>query len=418
MQPVNRKVTYRLYPTKSQAQRLLEMLGAHQRLYNAALEQRRLAYRMRGVSIGFAKQCKELTILRAESPEYRVLDAQSAQVTLKRVDLAFRHFFRRMRKGDDKPGFPRFKAWSRFRGWGYKTHGVGWRLEPGPRMRHGRIRLSGIGMIRMRGGARTPGTPKTCEIVHKAGRWYASITVACCPERHAGTLVGGLDWGVETFATVALSDGDVQKIENPRHSRQALGELRYAQRELAKKQRGSKNHTRACKIVTRVQERIANRRKDFLHKITTALVAVLAVIATETLSIQRMTAYGGRRKRGLNREILSTAPASFLQMLRTKAAEAGCEWVEIPTRQVKPSQTCSRCGRQEKKPLSLRIHECPCGLHCSRDENAARVMLHMALTGSATGWEPTGCGAEARGSAVKHEALPYRAHGKAVQFNS
>src|SRR5918997_1214463 len=100
MKPVNRKVTYRMYPITKQAQALTHLLVLHQRLYNAAL------------------------------------NAQSAQVTLRRVALAFDAFFRRVKQGDQSPGYPRFKSLKRFSGWGYKTHGDGWRLLPGERMQH------------------------------------------------------------------------------------------------------------------------------------------------------------------------------------------------------------------------------------------------------------------------------------------
>jgi putative transposase len=208
MGPVQRKVTYRLYPSTKQEEGLRLLLGRHQRLYNAALEQRISAYRRQGKTVSFAEQCRDLTALRGEDPDYGGVNAQSCQVTLKRLDLAFKHFFRRVRERKSKAGFPRFKSLRRFSGWGYKTHGDGWRLQAGEGMKHGRVRLSGVGDIRIRGKARTEGTPKTLEVMHKQGRWYASVTVVCEPKRaRLGNGAAGLDWGVETFATVANQDG-------------------------------------------------------------------------------------------------------------------------------------------------------------------------------------------------------------------
>ena len=88
---------------------------------------------------------------------------------------------------------------------------------------------------------------------------------------------------------------------------------------------------------------------------------------------------GGSRKKGLNREILSTAPAQFHQLLKSKAEEAGIIWIEIPTRIVKPSQTCYKCHAQKKKALSERWHSCACGASCHRDENSARLNLAYAF---------------------------------------
>jgi putative transposase len=105
------------------------MFEAHRFLYNTALQERREAWKRHRLSIGFSAQCKSLTQIRAEDPDYRALSAQSAQVTLKRLHRSFGAFFRRVKDGET-PGFPRFKSKARFSGWGYKTHGDGFRLDP------------------------------------------------------------------------------------------------------------------------------------------------------------------------------------------------------------------------------------------------------------------------------------------------
>jgi putative transposase len=388
MEAVSRKVVYRMYPSKRQEAALLDMLGLHQRLYNAALEQRITAYRMRGKSVSAGEQSRELTELRAELPEYAALNAQSAQVTLKRLDLAFQAFFRRVKAGETA-GFPRFKSFERFSGWGYKTHGDGFRFTPRDGFQHGKLRLSGVGIIPVRGRARTPGEVATCEIQRKGARWYASFTIKCEPRREAGTQAVGLDWGVETFATLAHENGTFSAVENPRFVREAKAKLEAAQRDLARKKRGSRNRKKAVRVVAEIHRRTANKRRDFLHKTSSKIVAARDLIATESLTVTNMTrsAKGtmekpGRnvaQKAGLNREILSTAPSAFLAMLRYKAEEAGSKFVEINARKVKPSQTCSDCGRQRKKTLSERGHVCECGCTISRDENGARVNLLWAL---------------------------------------
>ena len=151
-----RKITYRMYPTEQQVERLLELLGLHQRVYNTALEERIRLYRDSAQSLGFAAQCKELTAWRKQCDALAAVNAQSLQVTLKRLDLAYAAFFRRVKAGETA-GFPRFKAVERFSGWGYKTHGDGWRLHAGDKMQHGHVRLSGVGMVKLRGKARVPG---------------------------------------------------------------------------------------------------------------------------------------------------------------------------------------------------------------------------------------------------------------------
>jgi putative transposase len=379
-----RKITYRLYPNKKQTEALHMVSKLHRDLYNAALHQRIEAYNKKKHTLSFYDQCKELTQLREECEEYGELNAQSCQVTLKRVDLAFQHFFRRVKEGAKKCGFPRFKSVNRFKGFGYKTHGDGFKLIS--EGKHGAVRLSGIGQVKMRGKARTWGEVVTAEVIKKGENWYLSVTVACQPKRTAGKMAGAFDWGVETFATIALSDGTFEKVENPRFLRKSLKKLAAEQRALSKKKPGSKNRNRARKRMAKTHQKVANQRKNFAHQQSAAMVKNLSLIGSEELDIKNMTASGGSYKKGLNREILNTAPALFISCLKYKAEEAGTQWRDIPTRKVKPSQTCSGCGHTEKKLLSERVHLCKgCHLTLGRDENSARVILNWALTGRASG---------------------------------
>lgn len=391
----NRKVTYRLYPTTSQLDALEHQRWVHCLLWNEALAERRRAWGEQRESLSYSIQCKRLTEWRRQSKLLRGLNAQSEQVTLKRLDLAFKHFFRRVKNGET-PGFPRFKSLHRYRGWGYKRHGDGWRLITGERMKNGKIRLSGVGDVTIRGKPRTTGTLKTCEIFTKNGRWYASVTLEVEPQREHGDQMGGLDWGVETFGTVATPSG-TGVIENPRYLARTLNEIRRVQRSISRKEEAAKKasgRTRRFPVsnrlrkeydrLRRLHEKVAKQRHNFLHQKTAKLVRHFAVLGLENLSIKNMTASGGKRKKGLNRNILDAAGAAFHRMLKYKAEEAGTWAMEAPTRQIKPSQTCYACGRQEKKPLRQRQHSCECGASCSRDENAARVLLSWAenqLTG-------------------------------------
>jgi|SRR5215813_7067834 len=403
MSLTKRKVTYRLYLKPKQLMALSNTLRLHQQLYNSALEHRIGAYKQQKKSIGFSEQCKELTQVRKDMPEYENLNAQSSQVTLKRLDLAFQAFFRRVKENGAKAGFPRFKSFDRFSGFGYKTHGDGWKLIVGEKGKHGYIRLSGIGNIKIRGKAKHIGTPKTCDILHKQGAWYASITLECSPTRSSGKEAIGIDWGLENFATIAKHDQSTSQIENPRFLRKKLKLLKSQQRSLSRKKRGSKNRYKARKKVIKLHVQLANSRKEFLHQTTAKIVKTSALISVEKLNIKGMSSQGGSYKKGLNREILSAAPGMFHQRLKYKAEEAGIEWIEIPTREVKPSQTCHKCGHQEKKLLSMRRHECICGVQCSRDENAAKVILNWALFGNATGQELARCGELALADSMKHE---------------
>ena len=271
-------------------------------------------------------------------------------------------------------------------------------------MKHGKLRLSGIGLIQLRGKARTEGAPKTCEILHKSGKWYASVTVQCIPKRARGTRAAGFDWGVSTFATVAYDDGTTQEIENPRPMAAAKSRQLLAERSLARKQGPparpipSRGWVSAKHKVSRITSKVARQRKDFLHKQSAILVANCSLIAGEELEIPEMTksAKGTKenpgkkvkQKSGLNRAILDTAPGMWHSMLRYKAEEAGATYVESPTKELKPTQRCHACWSVAPKKLSERVHSCgSCGVQCGRDVNAARVNLKWAI--AHTGWEPS-----------------------------
>jgi len=408
----NRKVTYRMYPNAAQEERLIEMLGLHQRLYNTALEERIRLYQETGKRASFSAQCKVLTQWRKVSVGLAGMNAQSEQVTLKRIDLAFQHFFRRVKNGE-KSGFPRFKSVRRYPGWGYKTHGDGWKLHPGNGNKHGKLHLQSVGDIPIRGQARQIGMPKTCEILHKAGKWYASVTLEVENiQRECGTRMGAFDWGLTAFLTIATPQG-METVSNPRHLRRQLAELKRLGQEVSRKIRmaqqlsgKSKGFPVSASLRTAIQHlarlhaKIARQRKDFLHQTSARLVRQFGAIATEALSVRNMVSGGGSRKKGLNREIHAAAPSAFLQMARTKAEEAGSWYEEAPTRELKPTQRCHACWRlpDEKKKLSDRRHQCPhCGASCGRDENAALVLLRWLekrLAGESGHCSPQGTGRE------------------------
>ena len=387
---VNRRVTYKLYPSRAQLAALERLHHLHRMLYNAALEERIAAYRMARVSISYADQCKSLTTIRQQDPAYLAVNAQSAQVTLKRLDLAFKAFFRRVEAGEE-PGFPRFKAKDRFPGFGFKTHGDGFRFTPGKGWRHGKLRLSGVGEMTARGEARTPGRVVCCDIQRKVDGWYLSLVVECEPHRERGDREAGLDWGVETFATLAYAPGEYAEEKNDRPLAAEQEALKTESRTLSKALRGrrSKRAAKTRKALARRHRRVANRRKDRNHQVTARLVRAHKLIVTEELVPSNMTASAkgtrekpGRNvkaKAGLNRAILDATPGSFLNMLSTKAEEAGCELIVLNTRREKPSQTCPCCGTVRKKALGERMHRCGCGFTATRDQAAALAMLAAGL---------------------------------------
>lgn len=388
-----RKVTFKLYPNAQEVERLTAWLRLHCELYNAALQERSEAYRKAGKSISYYDQQNVLPEIKAARPEFVELGSHALQQTLRRLDLAFQSFFRRVKAGQT-PGFPRFKSQQRFSGFAYPDP-AGWKLmQNGPR--GGTLRLgSGEGAmsIRLRGQHRfgADARPNDLTISRKNGEWFASITLrvpetACARER-TDHQHRGIDFGIADWAT--FDDGAT--IANPRWMRNELPRLAVLQRQRAKKQRGSIRYKRLSRQTARLHERIANLRREFLHQATTKLVRTCAVVATEKLQIRNMSrsAKGtpdapGRKvkqKAGLNREMLSVGLGMAHQMLAYKAVEACTRLHWSNTRQLKPSQRCASCWEIVPKMLAQRVHVCPqCGHTMPRDQNSALVVLIDAHT--------------------------------------
>jgi len=393
-----RTISFRLYPSKAQTALLDAKHRMLRDLWNAAIEERIGAW-ARGVRISRSDQEKSLPDIRADLGGWRgLVHTHEAQVVLKRLDLAFQAFFRRVAAGQ-KPGFPRFKSAERFRGWGYKEHGNGFRVEMRDGWRHGRVRLFGIGEMRMRGVARTPGRILKSDVFRDMRGWQLSLVVEtdCAERAPANGPAIGLDWGVAEFATIAQETEDgpcFEAVPNPRHLDAETEALRAQQRGLSALARARKVSRGALKkqrrALARKHAKVAARRKDFLHQLTARIAGRHRLIATEKLTVRNMTASArgtrdepGRnvaQKAGLNRSILDAAPTAFLNMLRYKAAEAGSEFLEADTRRLKPSQRCPDCGAVRKKTLSVRHHDCDaCGCSYGRDEAAALTLLRWGL---------------------------------------
>jgi putative transposase len=384
-----RKVQYRLYPTSAQLAKIERATELHRCLYNAALEERIDAYRKARKSISLYEQQASLTVIRNDDPEYRALPRKAALVTLERLDLAFKAFFRRVKAGE-APGFPRFKSRDRFKGFGFRVHGDGARFIHGAEGKNGKLYILGIpGLIAARGRPRELGEVRTLEVSRNAGKWFLTISVECAPERSTGEPVFAFDWGTNRLLSGVDSDGEITLVENDRIGRRASRKIKVMARKLARQKRGSARRQKTKIRLACMNAALANQRKNRNHQLSARIVGGCSVLAFEQLSIANMTrsAKGTpdnhgknvRQKAGLNREVLDTAPAQLMKMLRYKAEDAGIWVMEAPTRKMKPSQTCPECGWQEKKTLAQRVHECECGCIEDRDIASARVVLNWAI---------------------------------------
>lgn len=406
----NRKVTYKLYASPKQALELTRQLHSHKDLWNAALEERIDAWKKFRKSVSYEDQCKSLTQIRGELPDdWAGFNCSSQQITLRRLDKAFKAFYARCAMGQT-PGFPRFKSIKRMPGFGFKGHGDGWRFAPNLSNqgrpddfgnilwhKHGVIRIQGVGHIKVRGQARAAGIIKSCELIHNNSAWHVSVTLECVDtdlaRRRVADEAVAADWGVSRLLTMVRTNGanDVvrEDIENPRWYQSAKDKSLILSRAISSKKRLSQNWRDACAKNARFKSKMARKRHDHQHKLSTAIAAYSIIFATESLTVKSMTRSAAGtadepgkmvdQKAGLNREILDTAPSALFQKLAYKVSETGGQFLEAPTRTLKPSQTCPECGVQKKKLLSDRRHSCACGHEDDRDAASAMVVLKWAL---------------------------------------
>ncbi len=369
---VNRTYRYRIYPTRKQRLALEAQLGFACDLYNAALEQRRYAWRA-GQLVGYVSQCRELTALRAAGDGPPQMSCSAMRSPLRRLERAYQAFFRRVKAGE-KPGYPRFRSRRRYDS---LTWDSAWSIQ------ERRLALQGIGHLKVKWHRELPASAKVCTVTVRrvVGRWYVGFALALqIPAAPARKLIRavGVDLGIQNFA--ALSTGEL--IEGPRAFRAALRHLRVAQRRVSRRVKASRRWQKVGLLLARRHERIRNVRANHAHQLSRRLVSGFDLIAVEDLEVRAMT-------RGfLAKDINDQGWTKFLRLLEYKAEDAGIQVVPVPPGG--SSQTCSGCGARVPKPLSERVHRCAtCGLVLDRDINAARNIRRLGMSRQAATW-PTG----------------------------
>jgi putative transposase len=366
---------FRLRPNAAQVPILELILADNCETYNAALQERREAWKLQRKSISYRDQQKELTELR-QDPCFQWMAADIMRDPLRRIDRAFRDFFKRC-KSSEKPGYPRFRARARYRSFGFGNAVV---------CRDRSIKIPNVGDIRARGGRLIQGRPKFCTVKRDGKRWTASVVcdIGEAPEKRAVSAAVGIDVGLTNFVT--LSDG--RSIDNPRWTRKHEARIAAANRLLARKERRSKNRLRACEALRRAHQRVAEARKNFCHHVSKWLVANYDLIAFEKLNIANMTRSPSgtvenpgknvAQKSGLNRSILDAAWGQLIWQITYKAENAG-KWA-VPVNPRGTSIRCSGCGAEVRKILADRQHNCACGLSLDRDHNAALNVLGLGMS--------------------------------------
>lgn len=359
---------YRLYPSRRQAEALDGQLGEACRLYNAALQERRDAYRKAHTSLNYYDQAKQLKAIRAAG-DLGVANFSACQDVLRRVDKIFKAFFGRIQRGE-KAGYPRFKSRSRFDSYTLPSYGDGCRVRD-----NGKLYCQGVGELKVKWHRPLKGTIKTVTLKREAGRWYVCFSVECepspLPESHETV---GIDVGLESFAT--LSTGET--IANPHYFRTAQSRLRRTQRRVARRRKGSHGRRKAVQALQRAHVHVRNQRRDFHHKAARMLVNRYGLIAVEDLNVK------GLARSIFAKSILDAAWGAFILILLGKAAEAARVGVKVEAQGT--SQRCP-CGALVPKALGDRWHSCTaCGLSVPRDHASALCIEQLGRSCYAETW--------------------------------
>ncbi len=358
---------YRLYPTPPQARLLAQVLDVCRHWYNMCIEDRKLAWELERRSVTKGQQEKTAIRYRAAFPKAQAVYSHTMQVVCDDVDKAYQAFFRRVKAGET-PGYPRFKGYYHFDSFGFKQYGSGIKIDGR------RLKIFGVGRVRVRWDRPIEGTIKTVRIRRNAGKWYAcfSCEVPDTPPLAPTGRQVGIDLNVENL----LTDSTGERRESPKYYRKAQRDLRKAQRAVQRKQRGSQNRRKAILRVQRLHEHIKNQRQDLLNKVAHDYTRAFDLIALEDLPITNMV-----RNRHLSKSIGDAGWGYLRNRLTVKAANAGRTIVLVNPAYT--SKICSCCGQLfPSLTLSERWINCDgCGLSLARDHNAAIHILKRATTG-------------------------------------
>jgi putative transposase len=364
-----RAFKYRFYPTCAQAAELARTFGCVRKVYNLALAARSEAWTQRQQQVNYAATSAMLTAWK-RTEELAFLNEVSSvplQQTLRHLQVAFANFFAKRAR------YPRFKSkkMSR-RSAEYTTSAF--------RYRDGQLTLAkmteplDIVWSRALPAGAQPSTVTVSQ--DSAGRWFVSLLCDDVIDIAPASGTVGVDAGLTHLLT--LSTGE--KVSNARYERADRARLARAQRELARKDKGSANRVKARLKVARVHARICDRRRDHLHKLTTRLVRENQTIVIEDLTVRNMV-----KNHRLARAISDAAWRQFRTMLEYKADWHGRDLIAVD-RWFPSSKLCSACGRlAEQMSLDVRSWTCRCGTVHDRDVNAARNILAEGLSVAACG---------------------------------
>ncbi|VUT24606.1 MAG: putative transposase [Candidatus Methanolliviera sp. GoM_oil] len=379
---LKRALKYRIYPNREQKDCLEEWLNTCRVLYNDCLTERRDAWQCCRKPINYYDQANQLKEIKTFDEDLKEVHSQVIQDVLKRIDKAFKNFFRRVKR-KEKTGYPRYKQKFRYNSFTYPQRGF--------KLEDRKLILSKIGSVNIKQHRDIPEDAeiKTCTVERDLDRWYACFTVEIEieePDQYIEiTNPIGIDLGISHLIT--LSNGNTE--DNPKYLSKSERKLARRQRRLSKSKKRSNNRGKRRFEVAKTHSKVKEQRTDLLHKISHKLVDTYDLIVFEDLKIRNMLKNHHLAKsisdatKSLiscrkNGTFLHVSWSQLTNFVSYKAEETGRRVEFVNPKNT--SQECSRCGRIVKKPLSQRVHKCPfCGLIMDRDQNAAINILKRGL---------------------------------------
>ncbi len=365
-----RTFKYRLYPSKTQQQAIDNQLDLCRQLYNELLGVKKETYEQSRQSLTKFDLNKCMFYFNNRNPDFKLIHSQAKQNISDRIDKAYRNMFARIKRGEAKVGYPRFKGKGRYKSICYPQSGYGFTSDK-------KLKVSKIGLVNIKLHRPIKGDIKTLTINRTAtNKYYATFSciVDVEPQPRTQKKSVGIDVGLNSF--LATSDGE--HITNPKFYRKSEDKLARIQRKHSRRKLAGNNRRKSRLKVALCHEKIKHQRTDFLHKLSCDLVNRYGLIGIENLNVKGMV-----QNHHLAKSISDAGWGIFIHQLHYKAEYAGSV-VNESGRFYPSSKLCSQCGNKQDMPLHKRTFKCSvCGHIEDRDTNAAKNLENNALSNTA-----------------------------------